>query len=66
MVISHRGAISWQPPLGVEVTMEARSASHKVLARSTCITGPDTEVTHLFTRVIEPATLAGMATTTSG
>lgn len=45
----------------LEVTMEARTASHALLARSTCEVNYEAKVTHLTTSVPNPSMLAGLA-----
>jgi hypothetical protein len=49
-----------QPDLALEVTMEARTAGHVVLARSTCRVNFDARVTRLDTNVPNPIMLAGL------
>jgi hypothetical protein len=50
-----------RPNITLEVTMEARSTSHALLARSTCEVDYQAKVTHMFTSVVEPAVLARLA-----
>jgi hypothetical protein len=47
-----------RPSVTLEVTMEARSGSRELLARSTCEADYEAKVTHLWTSVLQPATLA--------
>jgi len=49
-----------QPDVTLEVTMEARTAGHVVLARSTCRVNFDARVTRLDTNVPNPSMLAGL------
>jgi hypothetical protein len=48
----------FRPSVTMEVTMEARSGRHELLARSTCVADYQAKVTHLWTSVLQPATLA--------
>jgi hypothetical protein len=49
-----------QPDLALEVTMEARTASHALLARSSCRVTFENRVTRLDTSVPNPTMLAGL------
>jgi hypothetical protein len=51
------------PNIGVEVTLEAMSAHHGVLAKATCETNYQAKVMHLYTRVLQPAIVAGLTRT---
>jgi hypothetical protein len=46
--------------LGLEVTLEARSANHGVLATATCEANYQAKVMHLYTQVLQPAIVAGL------
>jgi hypothetical protein len=50
-----------QPDLALEVTMEAKTAGHVLLARSTCRVTFEAKVTRLDTSVPNPSMLAGLA-----
>lgn len=50
-----------RPNMTVEVTMEARSGSQELLARSTCIANSEAKVIHLWTSVRQPANLAQLS-----
>jgi hypothetical protein len=50
-----------QPGFSLEVTMEARTASHVLLAESTCEVDYEARVTRLDTSVPNPSMLAGLA-----
>ena len=49
-----------QPDATLEVTMEARTASHVLLARSTCHVNFEAKVTRLETTVPDPTMLSGL------
>ena len=49
-----------QPDMALDVTMEARTASHALLARSTCRVTFDAKVTRLETTVPDATMLAGL------
>lgn len=51
-----------RPNMRLQVTMEARSGSHEVLARSTCEAEYHGKVTHLWTTVLQPEILARRST----
>jgi hypothetical protein len=48
------------PNMGLEVTLEAKSAIHGLLAQATCEANYQAKVMHLYTRVLQPAALAAM------
>jgi hypothetical protein len=48
------------PNLGVEITLEAKSVDHGVLAKATCEANSQAKVMHLYTRVLQPAIVAAL------
>jgi hypothetical protein len=46
--------------LSLEVTLEARSSTHGVLAKATCEANYQAKVMHLYTQVLQPAIVAGL------
>ncbi|MGH9641435.1 MAG: hypothetical protein ACRD3Q_03330 [Terriglobales bacterium] len=61
-VLAHAILSPLRPSMRLEVTLEARSGGHEVLASATCEADYHAKVTHLYTSVLQPGILARRST----